>query len=246
MLKFIPTTIVFVLGVSLFFILQFVNPISYWFLGVWCFLFSVIQFCGAYFIQLNFHTHSVNQLSTIEKAVMLSFDDGPHHINTEKVLDVLKKHNVNALFCIIGKNIKGNETIMKRLIEEGHQIANHSYSHAFWFDLWNTQKVIKDIEACQELIKQYQTPSNYFRPPYGVTNPNIAKALNRLNLQSVGWNIRSYDTSSNDIEKIKQRVLSQLKPGAIILLHDRLDIAPDLLEQLIPAIKEQGYMFSLF
>ena len=83
-----------------------------------------------------------------------------------------------------------------------------------------------------------------FRPPYGVTNPNIAKALKQLNLQSIGWNVRSYDTSIKDVEKIKQRVLAQLKPGAIILLHDRLDFMPELLEALIPAIKENGYEFS--
>ena len=83
-----------------------------------------------------------------------------------------------------------------------------------------------------------------FRPPYGVTNPNIAKAVKKLGLQSIGWNVRSYDTSIKDVEKIKQRVLSQLKPGAIILLHDRLDFMPELLEVLIPAIKEKGYSFA--
>ena len=83
-----------------------------------------------------------------------------------------------------------------------------------------------------------------FRPPYGVTNPNIARAIKTLNLQSTGWNVRSYDTSIKDVEKIKQRVVSQLKPGAIILLHDRLDFMPELLEVLIPAIKEKGYEFA--
>ena len=245
MLKFIPTTIVFCFGIIAFFVFQSTYGLSYTLLLGWCLLFSIIQFCGAYFIQLNFHVNSINKLSTVKKTVMLSFDDGPHNPNTERVLDVLKKHNVKALFCVIGKNISGNEAIMKSIVADGPHLANHSYSHAFWFDVWPTQKVIADIEQCQQLINYYQPNSKLFRPPYGVTNPNIAKALKKLNLQSVGWNVRSYDTSSNDIEKIKQRVLKQLKPNAIILLHDRLNSAPELLEQLIVAIKAEGYEFGL-
>lgn len=245
MLKFIPITFIFIAGVIAFIVSQYVYPLSYWILVIWCLLFSVIQFCGAYFIQLNFHLKSINQLSSTQKSVMLSFDDGPHRMNTEKVLDTLKKYNIKALFCIIGKNISGNEHIMKRLVAEGHQLANHSYSHAFWFDVWNTKKVTEDIAQCQQLINQYQIKAVFFRPPYGVTNPNIAKALKTLNLQSVGWNIRSYDTASNNVEQLTERILKQLKPNAIILLHDRLDIAPQLLEQLIPAIKERGFQFTI-
>lgn len=245
MLRFIPTTIIFCLGIIAFFVFQVTYQLSYALLIIWCLSFSIIQFCGAYFIRLNFHVNSINKLSTVKKTVMLSFDDGPHNPNTERVLDVLKKHNVKVLFCIIGKNISGNEAIMKRIVADEHLLANHSYSHAFWFDIWSTKKVIADIEQCQQLINQYQSNTKLFRPPYGVTNPNIAKALKKINLQSVGWNVRSYDTSSNDIEKIKQRVLKQLKPNAIILLHDRLDYSPKLVEELVIAIKKEGYEFGL-
>jgi peptidoglycan/xylan/chitin deacetylase (PgdA/CDA1 family) len=69
--------------------------------------------------------------------------------------------------------------------------------------------------------------------------------LKKLHLTSIGWNIRSYDTSIKNVEKINARILSKLKPGAIILLHDRLDFMPDLLEKLIPAIKAEGYEFSI-
>ena len=140
--------------------------------------------------------------------------------------------------------MSGNETIIQHIVDDGHQLANHSFSHAFWFDVWSTQKVMDDVEACQHIIERYQPQSRLFRPPYGVTNPNIAKAIKKLNLQSIGWNVRSYDTSINNIKKIKERVLSQLKPGAIILLHDRLELMPHLLEELIPAIKEKGYSFN--
>lgn len=243
-IKFLPTTLIFFIGVIAFFVFKDAYQWSYWYLSGLLFIFFIIQSFGAYFIQFNFHLTSINSLATTEKKVLLTFDDGPHNPNTTMVLAVLKKHDVKALFFVIGKNIEGNETILKQLVDEGHQLANHSYSHAFWFDVWRTKKVTADIAACQQLINAYQVSTKLFRPPYGVTNPNIAKAVKKLNLQSIGWNIRSYDTSTNDIEKITQRILSQLKPGAIILLHDRLEYMPQLLEKLIPAIKEKGYCFS--
>jgi len=242
MLKFWATTIVFILGLIAFFIFQSSLHLSFWYLIIWIKLFAIIQFCGAYFIGLNFHLNSVNSLNTTEKKVLLTFDDGPH-ANTVKVLEVLKKHDVKAIFFIIGKNIVGNEAILKQIVADEHQIGNHSFSHHHFIDLWSTKRVTDDFKVCQKLIEQYQANTKLFRPPYGVTNPNIAKALKQLNLQSIGWNVRSYDTSIKDVEKINQRVLSQLKPGAIILLHDRLDFMPELLETLIPAIRENGYEF---
>lgn len=242
-IKFWPITITFLIGLVVFFIFQSSLHFNFWYLIIWIKLFAIIQFCGAYFIGLNFHLHSINSLNTTEKKVLLTFDDGPH-ANTVKVLEVLKKHDVKAIFFIIGKNIVDNETILQQIVADGHQIGNHSFSHHNWIDVWSTKKVTKDFESCQKLIEQYQPQSKLFRPPYGVTNPNIAKAVKKLGLQSIGWNVRSYDTSIKDVEKIKQRVLSQLKPSAIILLHDRLDFMPELLETLIPAIKEMGYTFT--
>ena len=243
-INFLNTTIICVLGVIAFFIFKGTYQLSYWYLSGLLFVFLLVQSLGAYFIQFNFHVKSINSLATTKKSVLLTFDDGPHNPNTTAVLEVLKKHDVKALFCVIGKHVPGNETMIRQIIGDGHLLANHSYSHAFWFDVWSTKKVMDDLEACEQIIKRYQPQSRLFRPPYGVTNPNIAKAIKKLNLQSIGWNIRSYDTSTNDIEKITQRILSQLKPGAIILLHDRLEYMPQLLEKLIPVIKEQGYSFN--
>lgn len=238
-------TIFFFLGLILFFCVRSSVELSYWYLVIWIHLFILVQFLGAYFIGMNFHVHSINSLGTSEKKVLLSFDDGPHHPNTTRVLEVLKKHDVKAVFFVIGKNFRGNEAIMQQIITEGHQVGNHSFSHDAWIDLWPAAKIRADLEACQKLIETYRPGNTWFRPPYGVTNPNMAKAIRQTGLQSIGWNIRSYDTSTKDPEKIEQRVLAQLKPGAVILLHDRLDGMPELLERLIPAIKERGYGFSL-
>lgn len=243
-ITFRTTTLLFLLGLIAFFWLRYSEGLSYWYLVAWIHVFILIQFCGAYFIGMNFHVDSLNSLDTTEKKVLLTFDDGPHHPNTTRVLEVLKKHGVKAVFFVIGKNIEAGDHIMQQLIAGGHTIGNHSFSHDAKIDLWSAKKIAADLEACQNLIERYQPGQRIFRPPYGVTNPNMAKAIRENRLQSIGWNIRSYDTSIKDIEKITQRVLSRVKPGAIILLHDRLDCMPELLEKLIPAIKERGYSFA--
>lgn len=243
-INFRSTTLLFLLGVIAFFWWHYSVGLSYWYLVIWLHLFILVQVAGAYFIGMNFHIRSLNALNTAEKKVLLSFDDGPHNPNTMRVLEVLKKHEVKALFFVIGKHIAGNEAVIQRLLEDGHRIGNHSFSHDPWIDLWPAKKITADLQACQELIGMYQPGETIMRPPYGVTNPNMAKAIRSLGLQSVGWNIRSYDTSITNSEQIKQRVLARLKPGAIILLHDRLDYMPELLEKLIPAIKERGYGFA--
>ncbi|MES2133373.1 MAG: polysaccharide deacetylase family protein [Bacteroidota bacterium] len=244
LIKFWPVTILFFLGLITFFYFRQPLQLSYWYLVAWVHLFILIQFLGAYFIGMNFHINSVNSMPTYEKRVLLTFDDGPHNPNTTRVLEVLKRHHVKAVFFVVGKNFAANETIIKQMIAEGHHIGNHSFSHDAMIDLWSTKKITHDFENCQKLIEAYQPGKKTMRPPYGVTNPNVAGAIKKLGLQSIGWNIRSYDTSIKDVEKIKQRVISKLKPGAIILLHDRLDYMPELLESLIPAIKEKGYAFA--
>lgn len=244
MLKLWATNIIFVSGLLLFFMFKAPLQLSYWYLPVWIALYLAILGAGVYFIGLNFHLRSQNKLNTNAKTVALTFDDGPHHPNTAKVLDVLQKHQVKATFFIIGKNIAEREELMQRLVVEGHQVGNHSFSHDTWFDLWSTKKITRDVRQCQDLLRQYQS-TDLFRPPYGITTPNIRRALKTLDLRSIGWNIRSYDTSAGSMEQVKSRIMKQLRPGAIILLHDRLEMAPELLEELIPAIREQQYNFSL-
>ena len=106
MLKFLPTTLIFFIGVSAFFVFKDTYQLSYWYLSGLLFVFLLIQSIGAYFIQFNFHLTSINSLATTEKKVLLTFDDGPHNPNTTKVLAVLKKYDVKAFFFYYWKKYR--------------------------------------------------------------------------------------------------------------------------------------------
>ena len=238
-------TALFAISIGLVFLFcKIGTPVFYVLQLVILFVYLSIEFLGAYFIGLNFHLKSVNHLNKNENKIALTFDDGPCSPQTLNILDVLKQHNIKSTFFVIAKNISGNENILKRMIDEGHEVGSHSYSHHFWIDLWGKAKLEADvIKSLEEIKKVTGKNVKLFRPPYGVTTPNFAYVLQKLNLTSVGWNIRSYDTSTKEINKILERVMHKTDKGSIILLHDRLDSMPELLNKLIPALKEKNFEF---
>src|SRR4051812_41783554 len=107
---------------------------------------------GSYFIQSDFFIKSLWKGSKERKAIAITFDDGPIASFTPKVLDLLKEHHVPAAFFVIGKNIAGNEQVLKRIDTEGHLIGNHSYSHTYWFSLNNSKSILHDLKHCDEEI----------------------------------------------------------------------------------------------
>ena len=204
--------------------------------------FLSIEFYGAYFVHSGFHIKAICEVKTTENSVALSFDDGPMQIHTEKVLDVLKKYNAKATFFLIGNRIKGNEALLVKMDKEGHLIGNHSYSHSFFFDLMNSKLMSADLQLGNEEIRKVTGKSPlFFRPPYGVTTPALAKACRQLKLDVIGWNVRSLDTSIKDKQKLIDRVKQRIKPGSIILFHDTVDGIELVLEDILNYLKEKNY-----
>ncbi len=201
-----------------------------------------VLFCGSYFIQWGFFMKSICSAKTNEKTIALSFDDGPSGTKTAQILDILKENEVEAAFFCIGKNMTGNEELLKRISEEGHIIGNHSYSHHRFFDLFSSRKMLTDIQRMSRtcLDKTGFSP-RFFRPPYGVTNPNLKKAVLRGGFISIGWSIRTYDTVIRDEERLLNKILTALKPGAILLLHDTIETTVQVLPRLLKAIHDKGY-----
>ncbi|SHM11527.1 Peptidoglycan/xylan/chitin deacetylase, PgdA/CDA1 family [Chitinophaga jiangningensis] len=216
--------------------------ISAWWLLVLPLVYIPLCVWGAIKIQANYFIPSVSQARTNEKVVALSFDDGPLPEYTPLVLDILRQEQVPAAFFCIGKNIPENDELLERIHAEGHVIGNHSWCHDFWFDLYSSKRMQLDLDRMQEQVESVLgiTP-RLFRPPYGVTNPNLATAVEKEGLVSVGWSIRSLDTVAKDEAVLLQKILDALHPGAVILLHDTCSITAAILPRLIKGIREKGY-----
>ena len=154
----------------------------------------------------------------------------------------MKAYQVNTCFFCIGKQIKGNEKLLQQMIAEGHLIGNHSYTHSALFPVYPLSKMKKDLQTCQSELEQVTSqPVTLFRPPFGVTNPTIAKAVRQLGYTSIGWNIRTLDTQQHAPEQILRRIRKRLTPGSVILLHDRMPDSDLLVKQILDLLKEQEY-----
>lgn len=195
---------------------------------------------GSFDIRLNYFikAHSSNKKIN-RNIVALTFDDGPTEY-TLLVLDLLKKHRQKATFFCIGNQIERFPETAKRIVNEGHILANHTFSHPKNMGFLNRKAVLNEIASNQEIIrKTVGKEPLFFRPPFGVTNPNIAQACEKLNLSVIGWNIRSLDTVIASETKILDRILPRLQKGSIILLHDTSAKTVNVLERLLIIIEKQ-------
>jgi peptidoglycan/xylan/chitin deacetylase (PgdA/CDA1 family) len=204
---------------------------------MWLFLTGL----GSSSIGWNYHFTSLNAQTNIQKnQIAITFDDGPHPKFTPKVLNLLKKYDAKATFFCIGKHIELYPHIFKTIVESGHTIGNHTYSHANNFGFFSIEKVISELQQTNAIIKQHvDLNALLFRPAFGVTNPRIKQALKVIKLQSIGWSKRSLDTTKLNEKVIFNRVTKNLKKGDVILLHDTSDKTIVVLEQLLLFLQQQ-------
>ncbi|XZF15347.1 polysaccharide deacetylase family protein [Chitinophagaceae bacterium MMS25-I14] len=235
-------TILFVLLLLLADLAYFAGQASVWWIVALLVAYVHLLVLGAIYIRWNFYLKSYNS-GADKRYVALTFDDGPAP-QTAAILDVLKKENVPAAFFTIGKNAAANPGLVRRWHEEGHVVGNHSYNHGFNFDWQSARAMQAEIEKTNETVSQIAgVRPKLFRPPYGVTNPNLAKAVQRSGMYSIGWNLRSFDTTAKDPEQLLQKILRSLKGGDIILLHDSMAITKEILTSLITETRKKGYIF---
>ncbi len=206
-------------------------------------LFSLLLFYGSYFIQSNFFVKALCNSTSQKKEIALSFDDGPV-TSTNLVLDILKKHNVPSAFFCIGKQMTENPEILKRIHEEGHVIGNHSFTHQALFDLMSKKQMKQELKETNNVAKNTIGENlKMFRPPYGVTTPVLAKAIKEEGFETIGWSLRSYDTMIDDVQKLVNKITSQIKAGDVILLHDSQKVTVSALEDIINKVRLKGYTF---
>ena len=240
MLNFRDSSIVFILIMLGLMAYDYMYHISVWYYFIAFILFSLTIFFGSYFIQSGFFLKAYCNGDDNEGQIAITFDDGPHE-NTILILDVLKKNNATAAFFCIGKNIAGKENIVKRINDEGHIVSNHSFSHHNLFDFFFVKKLKQDVSKTDELILQSTGKRNkLFRPPFGVTTPNIAQMVKEMDYKVIGWNLRSYDTTIKDHGKLMNRILKGIKNGSLILLHDTTPGIDIVLQKVLDRARERN------
>ena len=193
-------------------------------------------------VQWNFFVKAKNNNPEIGKRLIaLTFDDGPTE-STLEILALLKKFEMKASFFCIGKHIQQNPEIFQKIIREGHLVGNHTFSHTRKMGFLRTANIIEEIKKCDE--QAFDTAGLHmklFRPPFGIINPKVKRALENTGHQVIGWNIRSYDAILNSKKYIFKRITKNINPGDVILLHDNNPQTIAILEQLLLFLQTNNY-----
>ncbi|NOY51318.1 MAG: polysaccharide deacetylase family protein [Chlorobi bacterium] len=196
---------------------------------------------GSASIRFNFYLKSLKRGSASPKAVALTFDDGPDKVITPEILEILNNYNLQAAFFCVGSKIEEYPGLLKTVYNAGHIVGNHSYSHSKIFDLRSTANMVIEIKKTNKLINEcIGVKPVLFRPPFGVTNPLLAKAIKITNVVSMGWSLRSWDTNGK-ITKVVNRLKRKVHSGDIILFHDNRPNTPEILARFIPYLIDNGY-----
>lgn len=180
------------------------------------------------------------QVMYYENVVAITFDDGPRKKVTEELLDGLKERNVKATFFVVGSNAEKNKDLIERMYNEGHLIGNHTYTH-IQLSTVNDEKAIQEIATTNNLIWSITgyTPK-YIRPPFGEYNERVQM---EVDMTPVLWSIDPNDWNTTNVGAVVNKVVSSVKNGDIILMHDIYPSSVEAALEIIDRLKAKGYVF---
>ncbi len=191
------------------------------------------------------HAHGVVQLNRVETPmprVALTFDDGPHPQHTPRLLDILAAHRARATFYVIGTMVRRYPDIARRIVAEGHELGNHTWSHPT-LSRQGDWTVLNEIDRTQEII--WQTVGHVpvtFRPPYGAITPRQSRMLHAdRNLPTVVWTVDPQDWRRPGSAVVARRMIDGARPGAIILAHDIHGPTVSAVPDAIAGLRGRGF-----
>lgn len=218
-----------------------------WFVGV---LLVLIALLAVLYVWMNARTFQlfgdlIPHVSTTEKVVALTFDDGPSE-HTSDILGMLAQTHTSATFFLIGQSVNDQPVLARAIVDAGHQVGNHSYNHDRM--VFKTPAFIRNelLETNNELRAIGFTDQIVFRPPYGKKLVLLPWYLNKLGLKSIMWNVDpgSEDGLPKTSEAYAQFMLERTHPGSIILLHPMYNDADrQAIPEVIQQLKKRGYRF---
>lgn len=175
--------------------------------------------------------------------IVLTIDDGPDPEVTPQVLDLLDRYRARATFFCIGAQAARHPELCRQVILRGHTVENHSQHHRHYFSFMGSKRLAREIQAAQHTLAAITgTMPQFFRAPAGIRNPFLDPVLARLGLRLASWTRRGYDTRTSDPSLVSKRLLKDLRPGAILLLHDgncaRTDAGTPVILEVLPTLLE--------
>lgn len=185
---------------------------------------------------------------TSKKVIYLTFDAGYENGNTPTILDTLKKHKVLATFFLVGNYMTSSKELVKRMVEEGHCVANHTYNHPNMSSISSMdafRKEIEDLEKAYEDITG-QKMTKYYRPPQGKYSIENLKMAKELGYKTFFWSLAYvdwYQDKQPTKEEAFKKLLGRIHPGAIVLLHSTSRTNAEILDELLSEWKKMGYVF---
>ena len=185
----------------------------------------------------------------ISMRLTLTFDAGFENGNTEKILDALKKHNVKATFFLVGNYIETSPELVERMVEEGHTIGNHTYSHPDMSKISDEESFKKELQSLESLYKETtgQELLKIYRPPQGKYCVSNLEMADKLGYKTIFWSLAYVDWYENKQptkEEAFNKLLKRIHPGAIVLLHSTSKTNGDILDELLTKWEDMGYSFG--
>jgi len=187
--------------------------------------------------------------NTDEKVIYLTFDAGYENGSTAKILDVLKKHNVPAAFFLVGNYIEKNADLVRRMVDEGHIVGNHTMHHFDMSKLSDKEAFTKELQDLETLFKETtgKDMPKYYRPPQGIYSQENLQMAKELGYKTVFWSL-AYVDWRNDAQPTKEEAFSKLLPrihnGAVVLLHSTSSTNAEILDELLTKWEAAGYRFA--
>lgn len=184
-----------------------------------------------------------------EKVLYLTFDCGYENGNTEAILDALKKHNVPATFFVVGHYLESAPDLVKRMVEDGHIVGNHTYHHPDMSKISDTAAFQKEMDDVRTLYKELtgQEMTMYYRPPQGKYSTANLKMAKELGYSTFFWSLAYVDWNVDDQpshEEAFKKLCGRVHPGAVVLLHNTSKTNGEILDELLTKWEEMGYSFG--
>lgn len=183
--------------------------------------------------------------SPVSRGVALTFDDGPHPEYTPQILDILDEYDVRAVFCVVGAQVERHPELVRRIVDEGHALCNHTYDHDARLKDRSDDEIRKDLTRTERAIKEAAPDAvvSYVRQPMRYVTDNVAAVAETMDYRPLNWSIDTRDWERPGKPAIVSTVEDNLQPGAIILMHDgggdRQDTV-NALPDVIDAIADAG------